>query len=76
MLTIERCRKTLADKAVGLSDEQIEAVRDELYIAANLSFEHWHKSRSSTKAEETSSSPVGEQPRLPELRAGDSADEK
>ena len=62
MLTLERCKKILGDKAIGLSDETIEAMRDELYIGANLAFEHFQKSNSSTKEEETSSLFVGEQP--------------
>ena len=62
MLTIERCKKILGNKAEGLSDEKIEKMRDELYISANLAFEHWRKSNSSTKEEESSSLFVGEQP--------------
>ena len=63
MFTLEHCKKILDDKAVGLSDEAIEAIRDELYIAASLAFEHWRKS-SSTKGEEKSSLVVGEQPKV------------
>lgn len=63
MLTLQHCKKVLGDKAKNYTDEQIEAIRDELYIAANLAFEHWRKS-SSTKGEEKSSLAVGEQPRL------------
>lgn len=43
MLSIEKCKKIFGEKAVKLSDEQLEKVRDELYVAANLSFNHWRK---------------------------------
>lgn len=62
MFTLEHCKKILGDKAVGLSDEAIEAIRDELYIAANLAFNHWQKNCSSTKGGEKSSPAAGEQP--------------
>lgn len=62
MLSLENCKKILGDKAIDLSDEAIEEIRDELYIAANLAFSHWQKNCSSTKREEKSSLTVGEQP--------------
>ena len=62
MLTITYCRKRLGDKAKDLTDEQLEAIRDQLYILAGLSFEYWRKSNSSTKGEESSPLFVGEQP--------------
>jgi hypothetical protein len=76
MLTLERCKKILGNKANELSDEKIEAMRDELYIAANLAFAHWQKNCSSTKAGEPSPIFVGEQPTSSKLPAGESADEK
>ena len=76
MLTLEHCKKILGDKAEGLSDENIEAIRDELYIAANFAFENWRKSNSSTKKEEASPSFVGEIPTSTPLPTGESADEK
>lgn len=62
MLAITQCKKVLGEKARDLTDEQIEAIRDQLYIAANLAFTHWQKNCSSTKAEELSSLFAGEQP--------------
>jgi len=74
LITIKHCRKILGDKARNYTDEQIEAIRDQLYILANLAFGHWQKNCSSTKAEEIPSSFVGEQPTSPQLHAGDSTD--
>jgi len=65
-LSVEQCKKILGDKSKNYTDEQIEVIRDELYILANLAFEHW-KSCSSTKGEEKSSSLVGEQPTSAEI---------
>jgi hypothetical protein len=62
MLSVENCKKILGDKAIGLSDKAVEAIRDELYVAANLAFAHWQKSCASTKGEEKSFLVVGEQP--------------
>jgi hypothetical protein len=76
MLTLERCKTILGDKAKDLTDDQVEAMRDELYIEAGLIFENWRKSNSSTKGEDDSSSFVGEQPKSDQLHAGDSADIK
>lgn len=44
MLSITECRKILGDKAKNLSDENIEAIRDALYLQANLVFNNWQKS--------------------------------
>ena len=62
MLTLEQCKKILGNKAQNLTDSEIESIRDELYIAANLAFSHWQKNRSSTKEGEPSPLFVGEQP--------------
>ncbi|MEJ0053154.1 MAG: hypothetical protein WDN10_00275 [bacterium] len=43
MLSIAQCKKVLGNEANLLSDEAVEAVRDELYIAANLAFDSWQK---------------------------------
>ncbi len=61
MLSIEQSKKILGDKAKNYTDEEIEAIRDTLYVAANLSFEHWRKNCSSTKPGEKSPVVVGEQ---------------
>ena len=55
MLSIEQCKKILGGKAKNYTDEQIETIRDELYVAANLSFGHWQKNCSSAKPEKSSS---------------------
>lgn len=39
MLSIKQCKKLIADK--NLSDKEVEEIRDELYILANLAFEQW-----------------------------------
>jgi len=59
MLSIEKCKKILGNKAAKYSDEQLGKIRDELYIAANLAFENWRSS--STKGEDNSSPSVGAQ---------------
>ena len=51
MLSIERCRKILGTKAENLTDEEIEKVRDELYIGANLAFENWRRCTSTNEGE-------------------------
>jgi hypothetical protein len=43
-LSVEKCKKILGDKAANMTDELIEKMRDELYVAANLAFSHWQKS--------------------------------
>ena len=74
MLTVQELKLKLGAKADGLTDDVIETMRDQLYVIAGLMFEHWRKSNSSTKGEESSSSFVGEVPTSPQLHAGDSAD--
>jgi len=56
MLTLEQCKKILGDKAKNYSEESIELIRDQLYIAANLSFEHWKKGHCLTSGDETNTS--------------------
>lgn len=51
MLSVEQSKKILGDEAKNLTDEQIEAMRDELYIAANLAFAHWQHSNVSAKGD-------------------------
>lgn len=75
MLSLEQCKKNLGERARNYTDEQLEAIRDELYILAGLAFEHW-KHCSSTKAEEKSSAFAGEQPASNPLPVGDPADAK
>lgn len=43
MLTLEQCKKLISDK--NLTDKEVEEVRDELYILANLAFEHWRETK-------------------------------
>ncbi|HRY76631.1 MAG TPA: hypothetical protein P5524_00485 [Candidatus Paceibacterota bacterium] len=74
MLSVEQCKKILGDKAKNYTDEKIEAIRDQLYILANLAFGHWQKNCSSAKEEEVPSSFVGAQLTSPQLHAGDSTD--
>jgi hypothetical protein len=54
MISIEQCRKLIADKS--LTDEEIEQVRDELYALANLAFDSW---RESIKPKEKPSNATG-----------------
>lgn len=75
MLSVEQCKKILGERARNYTDEQLEAIRDELYILAGLAFEHW-KHCSSTKGEEKSSSFAGEQPASTPLPTGELADAK
>lgn len=53
MLSIEQCRKLIDDK--NLTDKEIEEIRDELYVLANLAFEHWRETK--TKKKEKAKSP-------------------
>jgi len=76
MLTLTHCKKILGDKAAELSDEDIDVLRHEMYVLANLSFTHWQKNCSSTKAEEKSSSFVGEKPTSNLLHTGEPVDVK
>ena len=66
MLSLERCKKVLGAAAEKLTDERIESLRDELYIAANLAFAHWQQDSASTKAEGKPSFFAGVQPELAE----------
>lgn len=47
MLSIEQCRKLIDDK--NLSDEEVEQIRGELYVLANLAFDHWKDTKNSAK---------------------------
>lgn len=76
MLTLERSKKILGDKAKNYTDEQIEAIRDELYIAANLAFSNWQKNRCLTTGDTMQSPVVSQRLTSPQLPAGESADEK
>lgn len=71
MLTLTHCKKILGNEAADLSDEDIDALRHEMYVLANLSFNHWQKNCSSTKAEELSSLFVGAQPTSTQLPTGE-----
>lgn len=74
MLTIDRCKKILEAKAIYLTDEQIESLRDELYLVANLAFEHWQKGRCLTEKEKNLSFLVSQEPTSTPLPTGESAD--
>lgn len=43
MLPLEQCRKILGERAAHLNDGQIIALRDSLYRAVNLIFDHIEK---------------------------------
>ncbi len=43
MLTIERCKEILDEKATHLNDEQVIALRDSLYSVVNLIFDNLQK---------------------------------
>lgn len=45
MLSVEKCKTILGTRAASLSDEAVEFVRDQLYILANLCFDHWSKTQ-------------------------------
>ncbi len=47
MLSIEQCRKLIDDK--NLSDEEVEQIRGELYVLANLAFDHWKEAKKGDK---------------------------
>ena len=57
MLTVEQAKKILGEKSKNYTDEQIESIRDTLYIAANLAFEHWRKSHCLTSGDSANTSP-------------------
>lgn len=46
MLSIEQCKKLIKDK--NLSDEEVEEIRGEIYILANLAFENWRRKKNDT----------------------------
>ncbi len=71
MLTVEQCKKILGEKTKNYTDEQIEAIRDELYIAANLSFEHWRKSHCLTSGDSNTSPEVSQRLAPNPLPVGD-----
>ncbi len=50
MLTVEKSRKLLGEAAEKITDEEVEAVRDDLYLAANLAFQHWRESSTRSEA--------------------------
>jgi hypothetical protein len=75
MLSVEQCKRILGERAKNYTDEQLEAIRDELYILAGLAFEHW-KRYSSAKTEEKSSAFAGVQPASTPLPTGELADVK
>ena len=77
MLTLEQAKKILGDKAKNYTDEQLETMRDELYIAANLAFNHWQKSHCLTSEDAVPASlEVSQRLTSTPLPAGESADEK
>lgn len=76
MLSVQECRKRLGSKAKDLTDENLELVRDQLYILAGLAFTHWKENCSSTKGENNLSPFVGEQPTSTPLPTGELADAK
>jgi len=56
MLSIEQCRKLIGDKT--LSDKEVEEIRDELYVLANLAFDHWKETKKPLKEQEGGSKPA------------------
>lgn len=74
MFTLEHCKKILGDKAVGLSDETIEQIRDALYVQAGLIFDEWRKGHCLTKGDACPSPSVSQRLTSTQLHAGDSAD--
>jgi hypothetical protein len=56
MLSIEQCKKLIGDKT--LSDKEVEEIRDELYILANLAFDHWKETRKPIGGQKTASKPA------------------
>jgi len=43
MLTLERCKEILGSRASHLTEEQVLTLRDSLYSAVNLIFDHLQK---------------------------------
>ncbi len=52
MLSVETCKKIMGKDADNLTDENIEQIRDDLYIVANLAFSHWQQSYVSTDTQQ------------------------
>jgi hypothetical protein len=48
MLSLEQCRK-LCPSLVGLSEEEVVKIRDNLYEGAQLALESWAKKKSGSK---------------------------
>jgi len=42
MLSVERCREILGDKAAGMTDAQMEQARDQLYVLARIVIDMYH----------------------------------
>ena len=77
MLTVEQAKKILGEKSKNYTDEQIESIRDTLYIAANLAFEHWRKSHCLTSGDFANTSPeVSQRLTSTPLPTGELADAK
>lgn len=62
MLSVEKCRKLLGKNTEGLSDEAIEQIRGDLYVAANLAFTRWQESHVQAKESDIPSPFVNAQP--------------
>ncbi len=56
MLSIEQCKKLISDK--NLTDKEVEEIRDELYILANLAFEHWKETKKKNDSNKRTSKEV------------------
>lgn len=49
MLSVEQCR-TLVPVEISISDEEIESLRDSLYVTAGIAFEaYWSESNNGSK---------------------------
>lgn len=44
-ISISKCRRLLGKEAEGLTDEQIEEIRDAQYQFAELAFQFWAKEK-------------------------------
>ena len=47
-LSIEHCQKALKKNGVTLTDEQVERLREFLYLLAEIEYEHYKKETNST----------------------------
>lgn len=56
MLSIEETRKLIDDKS--LSDTEVEQIRDELYVLANLAFDVWRDTKKSPEDKKRGSRPL------------------